>query len=54
MPGLYNLLRQPSVACSSELGQIWRPPDADLGELVAWEPTTFLEPIRITRQPARQ
>ncbi len=32
------------MACSSELGQLWRPPDADLGELVAWEPTTFLAP----------
>lgn len=44
MPGLYNLLRQPSVACSSEIGQIWRLPEPSLGELVAWEPTKFLPP----------
>ena len=44
MPGLYTLLRQPSVACSSELGQLWRLPDAGLADLVAWEPTTFIAP----------
>jgi hypothetical protein len=28
MPGLYDLLPRPTVACSSELGQLWRLPDA--------------------------
>src|SRR5437763_12344474 len=44
MPGLYDLLRQPTVACSSELGQLWHLPGADLGDLVAWEPARFLAP----------
>src|SRR5919199_2343504 len=44
MPGLFSLLRRPTVACSSELGQLWHVPGAGLGALVAWEPTTFLAP----------
>jgi len=44
MPGLYDLARQPTVACSSEIGQLWRLPEAELGDLVAWEPTRFLAP----------
>ena len=44
MPGLYDVLRRPTVACASEIGQLWRLPEADLGDLVAWEPTKFLPP----------
>src|ERR671917_377828 len=44
MPGLFDLLPRPTVACSSELAQLWRLPEAALGDLVAWEPTTFLAP----------
>ncbi len=44
MPGVYDLVRQPTVACSSEIGQLWHLPEPDLGDLVAWEATRFLAP----------
>ena len=44
MPGLFDLLPRPTVACSSELGQLWRLPEAALADLVAWEPTKFVAP----------
>ncbi len=44
MPGLFDLVPRPTVACSSELGQLWRLPEAALADLVAWEPTKFLAP----------
>jgi hypothetical protein len=47
LPGLYDLLPRPTVACSSEIGQLWHLPEADLGDLVAWEPTTFRAPPSI-------
>ena len=44
MPGVFDRIARPTVAGSSEIGQLWHLPDADLGDLVAWEPTRFLAP----------
>src|SRR5687767_932827 len=42
MRRLLDVVPRATVACSSELAQLWQVPESGLGDLVAWDPCTFL------------